>query len=261
MTEVRSRIVEGIATIELNRPSCGNALSASLVEQCLTALDAALTDQTVHTVVICANGKHFCTGFDLSNLDSASDGELFFRFVRIELLLSRIWNAPVRTVALTHGRTWGAGADLFAACDFRLSASNTTFRFPGAQFGIVLGTSRLSQRIGRTRAFDWISSGAEIDALTAQSAGLVTDIVQSEMDGFADMQPLSLGNHDFAVGGPRVDRATLTAVRRSAGSDQADSELAMLVRSASQPGLQSRMIAYRDRIRKKADGKVARDAL
>ena len=38
-------------------------------------------------IVIGGEGRHFCTGFDLTGIDRASDGDLLLRFVRIERLL------------------------------------------------------------------------------------------------------------------------------------------------------------------------------
>ncbi len=44
------------------------------------------------------------------------------------------------TVALVHGHVFGAGADLFCACQHRFAASDATFRLPGTGFGLVQGT-------------------------------------------------------------------------------------------------------------------------
>jgi enoyl-CoA hydratase/carnithine racemase len=93
-------------------------------------------------------GPQFCTGFDLAHNEAQSDGDLLLRRVRVEQLLQAFASAPVRTGGYAHGRTWGAGADLFAACDLRVAHASATFRSPGAPFGLVLGTHRLAQRVG-----------------------------------------------------------------------------------------------------------------
>ena len=104
----------GITTLTLQRPERGNALGPELVEALISAAEAAIADPAVHTLVLRGAGRHFCTGLDLSDLATLSDGDLLLRLVRIETLLALLWHAPIRTVALAHGRTWGAGADLFA---------------------------------------------------------------------------------------------------------------------------------------------------
>ncbi|MEI6759253.1 MAG: enoyl-CoA hydratase/isomerase family protein [Betaproteobacteria bacterium] len=222
----------GITTLTLQRPERGNALGPELVEGLIHAAEAAMADPAVHTLVLRGAGRHFCTGLDLTDLATLSDGDLLLRLVRIETLLALLWYAPIRTVALAHGRTWGAGADLFAVCEQRLAAADTTVRFPGAQFGIVLGTRRLAERIGVDAARALVLEAGELDATQALALGLVTRLA----DSAADLTP------------PRPDAATAQAIRSASRADGRDADLAALVRSAARPGLQSRITAYRARL-------------
>jgi enoyl-CoA hydratase/carnithine racemase len=138
-TALQIRTEQGVACLTLDRAERGNALSAELVDALTQAVRQSSADESVHTMAFIGSGKHFCTGFDLTDLQTQSEGDLLLRFVRVEALLDAVWRAPVRTVAIACGRTWGAGADLFAACDLRLLTADTSFRFPGAGFGLVLG--------------------------------------------------------------------------------------------------------------------------
>jgi enoyl-CoA hydratase/carnithine racemase len=220
----------GVLTLSMNRPERGNALSAGLVEALLEAMNAAFADHAVHTVVLRGAGRHFCTGLDLSDLDQTNDGGLLWRLVRIEMLLSLVWHAPKRTVAVAQGCTWGAGADLLAACEARVVLPGATLRFPGAQFGIVLGTRRLALRMGSTAARAVVTEGGELNAQEALACGLATQ----------DQEPI------WTV--PRVDGETVAALhaatRAADGGDQRDADLAALVRSAARPGLQARIRRY-----------------
>ena len=109
--------------------------------------------------------KNFSAGFDFSSTaETATEGELLRRFVRIEQLLQAIWHAPFATMALAHGLNFGAGADLFVACDVRVAAPGTTFRMPGLRFGLQLGTRRLAQRIGNDAARALLADSSMIDA-------------------------------------------------------------------------------------------------
>ena len=255
------QISDGIASIEINRAQRGNALSSELVEAALDAVHSACRDPSVHTLMFAGAGRHFCTGFDLDGLESQSDGDLLLRFARIEALLDAVWRAPVRTVAIAQGRTWGAGADLFAACDLRLAVTGASFRFPGAGFGIVLGTRRLAERVGTERARAWVSEGATVDAEEALGCGLASRLVDPPQAG-DDWQRQACGP------APSIDRDTLAMIRAASrptggpGGDMlADADLAALVRSAlssttrsvttgkAEPGLRDRIAAYRDRTR------------
>ncbi|MFM9999313.1 MAG: enoyl-CoA hydratase/isomerase family protein [Burkholderiaceae bacterium] len=223
---------DGVLTLALNRPEIGNALGADLVEALIGAASAAIADEAVHTLVLRGAGKHFCTGLDLSDLHSASDGELLLRLVRIETLLALLWHAPLRTVALAQGRAWGAGADLFAVCEHRVAAADTTLRFPGAQFGIVLGTRRLMERVGADAARAAVIGGAEIAAHQALALGLASAIGEA-----------------FSLAAPRVSRSAAAAIRDATRNDHRDADLAALVRSASAPGLKARIQSYRSHLR------------
>ena len=222
----------GVITLTLQRPERGNALGPELVEGLINAAEAAMADQWVHTLVLRGAGRHYCTGLDLTDLATLSDSDLLLRLVRIETLLALLWHAPIRTVALAHGRTWGAGADLLAVCEQRLAAADTTLRFPGAQFGIVLGTRRLAERIGVDAARALVLEAGELDATQALALGLVTRLGDSAPDLLA----------------PRPDAATAHAIRSATRDDWRDADLAALVRSAARPGLQTRITAYRARL-------------
>lgn len=248
------RIVEGVAHVTLNRPARGNALSATMVETLLAAVQRATSDPAVHTLAFAGAGRHFCTGFDLTDLEDTSEGELVLRFVRIEALLDAVWRAPIPTVAIARGRTWGAGADLFAACDLRVAAPDTSVRFPGAAFGLVLGTRRLAERVGTERAREWVSGACTLDANAAAAAGLASRIAPPAPAEDADAAQLEAW-HAQAIGeAPSIDRDSLAAIRAASrpaggpGADAlADADLAALVRSATRPGLKARILAYRER--------------
>lgn len=224
---LREHRAEGTLTLTLDRPERGNALAADLVEALLGAVQRASADASLHTLVLRGAGRHFCTGLDLSDLDQLRDGDLLHRLVRIETLLAALWHAPLRTVAVAQGRAWGAGADLVAVCEHRIALPGATFRFPGAQFGIVLGTRRLAERLGVDCARALVTTGGELDAAAALAQGLATA---------PDEAPLPP---------PRVAPATAAALRAATRADHRDADLAALVRSAAEPGLVARVAAYR----------------
>lgn len=250
------RVENGFAHITLNRPQRGNALSAELVKALDWQTRRAIERSDVHSLVIEAAGANFCTGFDLSDLDAMSEGDLLERFVRVELLLDAIWRCPLRTIAITQGRCWGAGADLFAACDVRIAQPGSSYRFPGAGFGIVLGSSRLAHRVGSEQARQWISEGTAIDTAQALSTRLANRLADPRPDH--DPSALTTWVTQWLPADVAIDRATLTASRQATApagilaQAQADADLAALVRSATREGLKARILAYRNRTLKRA---------
>lgn len=228
----------GCRHLTLARPAVGNALDEDTVAALTTAFDAAVADPAVHTVVLAGHGRHFCTGFDLGELATASDGDLLLRFVRIEQLLQRLWHAPVRTVALVQGRAFGAGADLVTCCDVRVATPAASFAFPGARFGLVLGTRRLAERIGVDAARRIVVGGATLDADAALACGLVSAVCVGGFDEAATAwrDP------------PACARETVAALHRASRADHRATDLAALVESAARPGLGQRIVEYRERL-------------
>jgi enoyl-CoA hydratase/carnithine racemase len=238
--ELTVRSEGAICRLVLSRPERGNSLSFGLVEAMHKALDDA-DSNGARLLVIEGEGRNFCTGFDLSDLDHTTDADLLTRFVRIELLLARLWSASCATLAIARGNTLGAGADLFAACARRIALPGGKFGFPGAGFGLVLGTRRLAERIGRDWAQELITSGATIDAEIAFRLGLATEIAEE-----ADLEHIVSSASASAV---RLDAPTFAAIRGALTADESglDADLAALVRSAARPGLRARIADYRER--------------
>src|ERR1700722_17773081 len=88
-------------TLTLNRPEKLNALSAPLVEA-LTEQVKAAEVSGIRLLVLKGNGRNFSAGFDFTDYEAQSEGDLLLRFVRIELLLQALRHARYETMALAH---------------------------------------------------------------------------------------------------------------------------------------------------------------
>ena len=129
MSLVSTTLDAGVLTVVLERAERGNALDAALVSD-LRAAVAQADDPAVRLLVLRGAGRALCTGFDVGGIEAETDASLLSRFVAIELLLQAVRHAPVPTVALGHGRMFGAGADLFAAATCGLPTRARGSRFP-----------------------------------------------------------------------------------------------------------------------------------
>jgi enoyl-CoA hydratase/carnithine racemase len=237
---------DGAAEIALNKIDRANALGPELVESLLDAVAAATADGT-RLLVLRGEGKSFCSGFDLSDLADVSDGDLVHRLIRIEELLQAVYHAPFPTLALAHGRVFGAGADLFCACSQRIAAPGTSFRMPGLGFGIVLGTRRLKVRVGEDEARRIQNSGLTFDAAAALDLGFATGIAES--DTWPDVIAEAAKSAQTLTPQATADLFRVTA------TDTRDADMADIARTASVPGLKARITAYREAALKAAGKK------
>lgn len=219
----------------LNRPEKANALDVGLVEALLAAISHAATTG-VRLLTLRGEGRHFCAGFDFSDLDQQSDGDLLHRFVRIEQLLQALHHAPMMTLAMCHGSAFGAGADLVAACDWRVAAPATRFRMPGLRFGVVLGTRRLAALIGADAAYEILNSSRVFDASEAARLGFVQRL--ADAGTWPDLVRRT-------VEAQKLEPAAATRLKARVKPDMRAADMAALVDSAAVPGLKHRIHAFR----------------
>ena len=222
-------------TFTLNRPDKLNALNAELVDALLEGVRHAHA-QGARLLVLRGAGKSLCAGFDLSDLEAQSEGDLVLRFIRIEQLLQALATSPAYTVALAHGKVYGAGVDLFAACRRRIASAQGMFRMPGLKFGLVLGTRRFADLVGTQKALDILGASRSFSTDEAVQMGFVQQVLaQEDWPGVVqECEALVVELEDEA-------RASLY---RALDTVQADADLAHLVRSAARPGLKDRLRKY-----------------
>src|SRR6187431_3706618 len=118
-------VVDGIATITLNRPERLNALGDTLREDLHDAVMHASEDDQVRVMVITGAGKGFCSGGDVKAMNEAKEsgaarplGEKVAPLRDRVLLAMR--DAPQPIIAAVNGAAAGAGMNLALGCDIRL---------------------------------------------------------------------------------------------------------------------------------------------
>ena len=226
-----------LLTLTLNRPGAANALSPALVEALIGAVEG---HEGVRLCVLRGEGRHFCAGFDLSDLEDLSDGDLLWRFLRIETMLQTVHHAPFPVVALAQGQIVGAGADLFAACWQRIAAPDAKFRMPGWNFELALGTRRLTALIGPDAARDMLIDTKIQTAEQAEEIGLVSRV--------ADPTDWPRLVEDLRQRAQALPPRALKDLFGITAQDTRDADLAAVVRTAGRPGLKKRVQAYRRKV-------------
>ena len=225
-----------VTSLTLNRPDKANALSAALVDALAAAVDTAHHDGT-RLLVLTGKGRNFCTGFDFGGFETASEGDLLLRFVRIETMLQAVYHAPFATLALTQGKNFGAGVDLALACGIRVAAPDAEFRMPGLKFGLQLGTRRLAARIGGDAARALLATSRNFGAEEGLRIGFLQQIAAAETwPGLIERA---------AAEAQQLSPATAARLHAATVIDSRAADLADLVRSASEPGLKERIREYR----------------
>lgn len=166
-----------IATLHLKRTERLNAFGNRGTFDLNTAADALAQNNTIRIVIIIGEGRAFSTGIDLKQLAA---GE-------IDMSYHHRWEAALRkfelmdkiVICAINGYCLGGGLQLALACDLRIVAASAQLGLPAVKEGLIpgLGVWRLPRYIGLGRAKRLILSGQLVDAPTAQSIGLIDEVV------------------------------------------------------------------------------------
>jgi enoyl-CoA hydratase/carnithine racemase len=143
-------------------------------------LDLAREDDLRVVVLSGAGGRAFIGGADINHMAamrSSEDGRAFITLVH--KLCQAIRDCPVPVIGRMEGYTLGAGLEVAAACDLRISADNAFFGMPEVKVGVpsVVEAALLPRLIGWGRTSWMLLTAENIDAATAERWGLVEQLV------------------------------------------------------------------------------------
>jgi enoyl-CoA hydratase/carnithine racemase len=199
--------------LTLARPEKRNAIDDDTVLG-IERFFAALPDD-VASVVIDAEGEHFCAGLDLgalverSTIDGVRHSRMWHRvFEQIEF-------GPVPVVAALKGAVVGGGLELAAAAHVRVAERSTFYALPEGMRGIFVGggaSVRIPRLIGVARMADLMLTGRRYDAEEGQGIGLSQYLVD---DGTGSQRALDLAAR-IAENAPQTNFAIVQALPRIA---------------------------------------------
>ncbi|WP_027964015.1 enoyl-CoA hydratase-related protein [Halalkalibacillus halophilus] len=171
---------DGIATITLNRPKAYNAFTKEMNHEITKALKVANKNKGVRCVVFTGEGKAFCSGQDLQDVDEDTNHAEFLR-ARYQPMLKQLKDMAKPTVAAVNGTAAGAGMSLALACDFRLMRSDAKFLSAFVGIGLVPDSGmmyHLPRLVGYAKAMEITVLGKPMKAQEAHELGLATEVVK-----------------------------------------------------------------------------------
>jgi methylglutaconyl-CoA hydratase len=218
-----------LATITLNRPEKRNALSAAMIGELQTALDA-IEKSHARVGILTGSGKAFSAGMDLDMLSaiaqqSAAENQEDSR--RMARMFRRIWSFSKPLIAAVNGAALAGGCGIATLCDFTLAAPEAKFGYTEVKIGFLpaIVSVFLTRQIGEKRTRDLLLTGRMIDAAEAKEIGLINEIVPAEklMD-----RARELAETLIAASPSSLTRAKRLLTSAAAASVDADLERAIL---------------------------------
>jgi enoyl-CoA hydratase len=206
-----------VAFLTFNRPEARNALTWAMYDALAGACDQVDADGNIRVFVVRAAGEAFAAGTDIrqfTEFASGADGLAYER--RLDAVLDRLERVRVATIAQVQGVAAGGGCAIALACDLRVCTPTAKFGVPIARtLGNCLSAAnyaRIVDLVGPACTKDLLFTGRLLDAIEAESRGLVTRIADPhEIDGA--VRALA---ETIAANAPLTIRATKEAIRRMA---------------------------------------------
>jgi len=185
-------------TITLNRPDALNAVNLRMHEELPEVFHFAVGDPHSDLVVLTGAGKAFSAGGDLDHMaHNAENPQLFDEEVRLaKRIVSAMLDLDKPLVCRLNGAAVGLGATLALLCDVIFAADTAKIGDPHVLIGLVAGDGGAAiwpQRIGFTRAKEYLLTGELVPAATAERIGLINHCVPAaELDAAVDAFCLKL---------------------------------------------------------------------
>ena len=215
-------VVDGVATITINRPERRNALSWSVIDGLRTRVAQASEDSGVRVLVLTGAGdRAFCAGADLTGM-RADAGYAEVHDARGELarLFDDLWSLGKPTIARVRGHCLAGGFGLALSCDLVVAATDATFGTPEIDVGLwpFMITVPLCRSMAPKRALELMMTGRRIDAAEADRLGILTRLVPvDELD--AAVRDLATGLAAKSPAVMRLGRDSFYAVWDQAAAD------------------------------------------
>lgn len=177
-----------VRIISLNRPEVLNAFNNRMTEELTDAFRKIERDDAVRCVVLTGEGRAFCSGQDLADLEARyRSGESIVLGERLRKgynpLIRRIVELEKPVIAAVNGVAAGAGCSLAMACDLRIASDKASFIEVFVNVGLVpdSGSSFFLPRIvGLAKALEMCITGDKVSAEQALALGLVTRVTPAE---------------------------------------------------------------------------------
>lgn len=177
---------EGVLQVTINRPDALNALNTQTINELGQMIQYVYDTPEVKGVIITGSGeKAFVAGADIKEIADLNEMNARKFSEKGQEVFAMIEDCEKPVIAAVNGFALGGGCELSMACHMRLASSNAKFGLPEVSLGVIPGyggTQRMTQLVGKGRAFEMIMTGDMISAEEAHRIGLVNHVGETKED-------------------------------------------------------------------------------
>ncbi len=173
---IRTATLNGVATIEIERPERKNAITGAMYGQMAAALDAAKADPAVRAVLITGQPGIFTAGNDIEDFMQRPAGTESPAVVFMKALIG--CDKPV--IAAVTGAAIGIGTTMLLHCDFVYVSDEARLAMPFVSLGLVpefASSLIVPQLMGNARAAEKLLLGEPFTGANAVDCGLANAVL------------------------------------------------------------------------------------
>lgn len=177
-TAFKVEINEGIAELVINKPPV-NALDSSEWLALAAQIDALGADETVRVLIIRSEGRGFCAGVDIKELDANPD-----LIVKVNAgnyaTFKAIHRCAVPVIVAVHGFVLGGGIGMTGAADIVVASRCATFALPEVDRGAMGGGAHLQRLFPVQKVRYMFFTGETVTAPDAMQYNFIERLVERD---------------------------------------------------------------------------------
>lgn len=177
-TAFKVEINEGIAELVINKPPV-NALDSSEWLALAAQIDALGADETVRVLIIRSEGRGFCAGVDIKELDANPD-----LIVKVNAgnyaTFKAIHRCTVPVIVAVHGFVLGGGIGMTGAADIVVASRCATFALPEVDRGAMGGGAHLQRLFPVQKVRYMFFTGETVTAPDAMQYNFIERLVERD---------------------------------------------------------------------------------
>lgn len=183
MDLVQDHLADGIGTITLNNPRMHNALSGTLLDGIIAALEHMKSSRARAVILRAPPGaKVFSAGHDVRELPLSGRDPLDFTDP-LRRAIRAIEEHPAPVIAMIEGTVWGGACELVMSCDLIVASDQSTFAITPAKLGVpynLSGVLNLSKSVSMPLIKEMLFTAQPFSATWARDAGIVNQAVPTD---------------------------------------------------------------------------------
>jgi enoyl-CoA hydratase/carnithine racemase len=179
-----------VATVTIDNQRRLNCLASPTIISLRQAFEKLSEDSALRAIILTGAGdKAFIGGADLNELGACCADSVRLFITRLHQACLVIRDCPVPVIGRVNGFCLGAGLEVAASCDMRVSSDNAIYGMPEVHMGLpsVIEAALLPGLIGWGKTREILITGETFGADEARAMGFVQKVVPaSGLDAAVD---------------------------------------------------------------------------